>query len=59
MRTLVSLTLALGLFISTQSHAAVAVPSPSTKHSVVEQADVEYCYWKLKKNGKWKLKCDD
>jgi hypothetical protein len=19
----------------------------------------KYCYWKLKKNGKWKLKCDD
>jgi hypothetical protein len=60
----VSLVLAAGLLISTHTgnvHAAVAVPSPAltTKHAIVAQADVEYCYWKLKKNGKWKWKCDD
>jgi hypothetical protein len=59
MSKFVCLALAVGLFISTQAHAALAVPSPLQATSIVKRADVEYCYWKVKKNGKVKLKCDD
>jgi hypothetical protein len=41
------------------AQAIVVAPSLSVKHSLIEKADVDYCYWKLKKKGKWKLKCDD
>ena len=57
--TLVSLALAGLLMASVTAQAIVVAPSLSGNHSLIEKADVEYCYWKLKKNGKWKLKCDD
>jgi hypothetical protein len=57
-------SLALAALISTytgNAHATVATPSLSqgTTYSLVEKAGVDYCYWKPKKNGKWKLKCKD
>ncbi|HEX2447609.1 MAG TPA: hypothetical protein VHK26_05420 [Methyloceanibacter sp.] len=58
MSKFVSLALAMGFFW-TQAQAAIAVPSPAQATSIVNKADVEYCYWKVKKNGKLKLKCDD
>jgi hypothetical protein len=55
---------ALAALISTYTiaaHATVATPSLSqpNSHSLVAKAGVDYCYWKPKKNGQWKLKCDD
>ena len=62
----VSLAVAAGLLIaintgSTQAAAAVATsPAHAVSNSLVQKAgDFEYCYWKLKKNGKWKFKCED
>jgi hypothetical protein len=54
--------LALVALISTptrNAHATVATPSLSQAYSLVAKADVDYCYWKPKKNGQWKLKCED
>jgi hypothetical protein len=59
MSKFVSVALVMGLFISTQANATVAAPWPQQSTSIVKKADVEYCYWKVKKNGKLKLKCDD
>jgi hypothetical protein len=28
-------------------------------HFLVEKAGIKYCYWKQKRSGKWKFKCDD
>ena len=61
---IVSLALAAGLSLSSHSgnaHATVVAPSlaQGVMHSLVEKAGVEFCYWKQKKSGKWKLKCDD
>ena len=61
---IVILALAAGLSISSHSgnaQATVAAPSlaQGVMHSLVEKAGVEYCYWKQKKSGHWKLKCDD
>ena len=61
---IVSLALAAGLSISSHSgnaHATVVAPSlaQGVMHSLVEKAGVDYCYWKPKKNGSWKLKCED
>jgi hypothetical protein len=58
-RGTLGLALAGLLMSSVTAQAIVVAPSLSGKHSLIEKADVEYCYWKLKKNGKWKLKCDD
>jgi hypothetical protein len=60
----VLVSLALVALISTytgSAHATVATPSLSQAkaYSLVAKADVEYCYWKPKKNGQWKLKCED
>jgi hypothetical protein len=43
------------------AHARVAMPSLSQAKasSLIEKAGVDYCYWKPKKNGQWKLKCED
>ena len=63
--TLVSLALAAGFLISTHSgkvHSAIVAPSLAkvAMHSLVQKAgDWEYCYWKQKRDGRWKLKCDD
>ena len=59
---IVSLALAAGLSLSSHSgnaHATVASLAQGVMHSLVEKAGVEFCYWKQKKSGKWKLKCDD
>jgi hypothetical protein len=52
---------ALILFYAGNAHATVAAPSlgQAEAYSLVEKAGVDYCYWKPKKNGKWKLKCED
>jgi hypothetical protein len=61
----VSLALAAGLLIatnisSTQAASVVATSPAAASHSLVQKVGRwEYCYWKLKKNGKWKLKCED
>jgi hypothetical protein len=57
-------SLGLVALISTytgNAHATVTTPSLSgaKAYSLVEKADVDYCYWKPKKNGQWKLKCED
>jgi hypothetical protein len=59
----VSFALAAGLLIANASniHAAPVVVTSialDAAHSLVQKAGWKYCYWKLKKNGKWKLKCD-
>jgi hypothetical protein len=60
---LVSLALAAGLLISTHTGNAHAVVAPSlgqvAMHFLVEKAGIKYCYWKQKRSGKWKFKCDD
>ena len=63
--TLVSLALAAGFLIATQTgNAQSAIVAPSlakaAMHSFVQNVgDVEYCYWKQKRNGRLKLECDD
>jgi hypothetical protein len=57
--TLFSLTLAAGFLISGNAHSAVMAPSLGKQSLVQKAGDWEYCYWKQKDNGKWKLKCDD
>ena len=62
---LVSLALATGFLIAIHTgngHSAVVASSlaKAAIHSLVQKVgDWEYCYWKQKKNGRWKLKCDD
>ena len=56
---LVRLALASLLMSTVTAQAIVVAPSLSGKHLLIEKADVDYCYWKLKKNGIWKLKWDD
>jgi hypothetical protein len=59
---LVSLALVALISISTRkAEASVATPSLSQAraYALVEKAGVDYCYWKPKKNGQWKLKCED
>jgi hypothetical protein len=58
----VSLALVALISISTcKAEASVATPSLSQAraYALVEKAGVDYCYWKPKKNGQWKLKCED
>jgi hypothetical protein len=61
----VSFALTAGLLIAnnasnTPAAAVVATSTaPDAAHSMVQKSGWKYCYWKLKKNGKWKLKCDD
>ena len=63
--TLVSLALAVGFLIAPHTgNAQSAIVAPSlakaAMHSLVQNVgDWEYCYWKQKKNGRWKLKCED
>jgi hypothetical protein len=63
--TLVSLALAAIFLIWAHTgkvHSAVVATSlaKATTHSLAHEAgDLEYCYWKQKKSGRWKLKCDD
>ena len=59
---LVSLALVALISISTRhAEASVATPSLSQAraYALVEKAGADYCYWKPKKNGQWKLKCED
>ena len=63
--TFVSLALAAGFLIATQTGNAQStiVAPPLVKaamHSFVQNVgDLEYCYWKQKRNGRLKLECDD
>ena len=60
--TLLGLALAAGFLISIPAGNAgpAFVHSLDTKQSLVHTAgDLEVCYWKQKRNGKWKFKCDD
>jgi hypothetical protein len=60
--TLVSLALAAGLLIAPHTgnaRSAIVAPSLAVHSFVQNVGDVEYCYWKQKKNGRWKLECDD
>ena len=62
---LVTFALAAGFFIATHTgnaHSAVVAPplAKAAMHSFVQNVgDWEYCYWKQKRNGRWKLECDD
>jgi hypothetical protein len=51
----------IGINTSSAYAAGVAATLPvAASHFLVQKVgDYEYCYWKLKKNGKWKLKCMD
>jgi hypothetical protein len=54
-------SLALVALISTSTrnaHAIVVTPSLS-QAKAYSLVGVDYCYWKPKKNGQWKLKCED
>jgi hypothetical protein len=61
----VSLAVAVGLLLTTNVGTTQAGPVAATSpavvsHPLVQKAgDFEYCYWKVKKNGKLKLKCKD
>jgi hypothetical protein len=58
----VSLAFVALISISTRNaEASVAMPSLSQAraYALIEKAGVDYCYWKPKKNGQWKLKCED
>jgi hypothetical protein len=58
----VSLALVALISISTRNaEASVATPSlgQARAYALFEKAGVDYCYWKPKKNGQWKLKCED
>jgi hypothetical protein len=60
---LISFTLTAGLLIWAHTGNAHAVVSPSlaqvTMQALVDNAGIEYCYWKQKRSGKLKLKCKD
>ena len=61
----VSLAVATALLLATnpttsRAAAVVATSPAAVSHSLVWKAGhFEYCYWKVKKNGKLKLKCKD
>jgi hypothetical protein len=57
-----SLSRPLGFLISIPAGNArpAVMPSLAMKQSLVHAAgDLEVCYWKQKRNGRWKFKCDD
>ena len=57
---LLGLALAAGFLISIPVGNAAVVPTLKMEQSLVHKAgDLEVCYWKQKRNGRWKFKCDD
>lgn len=60
--TLLGLALAAGFLISIPGGNAqpAVLHSLAMKQPLVHTAgDLEVCYWKRKRNGRWKFKCDD
>jgi hypothetical protein len=60
--TLLGLALAAGFLFSIPAGNArpAVLHSLTMKQSLVHTAgDLEVCYWKQKRNGRWKFKCDD